>query len=302
VEEERKYGFISLKNFYIRREFRIVPAYYVAIAVYGLFTLTQIGIPFATEFRTHFLKWLLYMGGTPGASSHETGLLDFAWSLRIEQRFYLVWPILFFCLTKSRKIRLFLLFACFLAFFGWHGGSVSLDRMRSYYGLLEGCVVALLYKGAFPLPALERFFQKVPTGVWLLPVLAGWGGLFLDKNFALLFSFAVALLLYSLSLRASLTKALLSWPPLVWLGQRSYSFYLFHMVVLRAAMAIHSPSGLFDSAGMVLAASIATAAISALMFVAVEEPMRKLGKRLTRGHGRSKKAATDRPAPTLNPA
>jgi peptidoglycan/LPS O-acetylase OafA/YrhL len=286
IEEERKFGYISLKNFYIRREFRIVPAYYVAIAVYGLFTLFPLGIHFAPEFRSHVWKWLLYLGGNAGASSHETGLLDFAWSLRIEQRFYVVWPVLFFCLTKSRRIRLFLLFGCFLAFFGWRGGDVSLDRMRSYYGLLEGCVVALLYKQVFFIPALERWFKKIPTGLTVLPILAAYAGLFLNKNCALLFSFAVAIFLYSLNLRNSPEKGVLAWPPLVWLGQRSYSFYLFHMVVLRVAMGIYSPSGFFGSAVMVLIAAIATTAASACMFILVEEPMRKLGKRLTMDKGR----------------
>jgi len=49
--------------------------------------------------------------------------------------------------------------------------------------------------------------------------------------------------------------------------------------------------------------AIATAAISALMFVAVEEPMRKPGKRLAKGHGGPNKgAARDRPEPTPNHA
>jgi peptidoglycan/LPS O-acetylase OafA/YrhL len=212
-------------------------------------------------------------------------LLDFAWSLRIEQRFYVVWPILFFCLTKSRRIRIFLLLGCFVGFFGWKSGDVSLDRMRSYYALLEGCVVALLYKQEFSLPALERWFKKIPTGLTVIPILLAFAGIFVDKHFVLLFSFAVAVFLYSLNVRNSPEKGALAWPPLVWLGQRSYSFYLFHMVVLRLVMEIHSPTGFFSSALMVLIAAIATTAVSACMFVAVEEPMRKLGKRLTMDNG-----------------
>ena len=220
VEEERRYDRIHLIKFYLRRQFRLVPAYYVAIGVYGLFTLTAIGAQYSQQFHSKFLLWLCYLGNSNGHL--ETDLLGFAWTLRVEQRFYLLWPVLFFCLTKSRFKRILMLAIIAVAFLPWNDRSIlSMDRMRDHYALLEGCLVALIYKRYFHLPAVERLFTAIPTGLLLLPVAAAFAGLFLNRNFIFLFSLTVALLVFSLTMRDSFVKRMLSWSPLVWLGQRS---------------------------------------------------------------------------------
>lgn len=280
VEEEEKYGRIHLLNFYIRREFRIVPAYYVAIAIYGLFTLSAMGAQFASEFHSQVVPWLLYLGKSSG-SAGETGLLDHAWSLRIEQRFYLVWPILFFFVTKSKPKRLILLAVAFIALLPWTGSSIAIQHMRDYYGLLEGCVVALLMKHSINSPFLDRKFKQIPTAFFLIPVAAAFATIYLNSTFVILFSFTIALFIYSLGMRDSPVKKALGWGPLVWLGQRSYSFYLLHMVVLRLLIGFFPPANLLASVLIILVAGAVTAAGSAVMFIAVEEPMRKLGRRLT---------------------
>jgi len=280
VEEEEKYGRIHLVNFYIRREFRIVPAYYVAIAIYGLFTLSSMGAQFAREFHSQVVPWLLYLGKSAG-SANETGLLDHAWSLRIEQRFYLVWPVLFFFLTKSKPKRLILLALAFVALLPWTGSTIAIQHTRDYYGLLEGCVVALLMKHSINSPFLDRQFTRIPTSLFLIPVALAFASISLHRNFVILFSFTIALFIYSLGMRDSSVKKALGWQPLVWLGQRSYSFYLLHMVVLRILIGLFPPATFVASFLVIVVAGIITAGGAAVMFVAVEEPMRKLGRRLT---------------------
>jgi peptidoglycan/LPS O-acetylase OafA/YrhL len=95
LEEERTTGTISLQNFYIRRALRIFPAYYFLLLVYWL--LQRAGfLHIPTE------NWLTTLTYTRYLNLGEY-YTDHAWSLSIEENFYLVWPFLFLLPEKWRK-------------------------------------------------------------------------------------------------------------------------------------------------------------------------------------------------------
>jgi peptidoglycan/LPS O-acetylase OafA/YrhL len=93
--EETKNNFISLKRFYLRRTFRIFPAYYFLLLVYlllqagGIFRLpTESWITSILYLK--FLNWQL-----DWPTAHF-------WSLSIEEMFYLFWPL---CFKKFPRYR-----------------------------------------------------------------------------------------------------------------------------------------------------------------------------------------------------
>lgn len=93
--EETKNKLISLKRFYLRRTFRIFPAYYFLLLVYLILQLNGIfRIPMESWITSilyfKFLNWQL-----DWPTAHF-------WSLSIEEMFYLFWPL---CFKKFPRYR-----------------------------------------------------------------------------------------------------------------------------------------------------------------------------------------------------
>ena len=86
--EERQFGRISLRDFYLRRAFRILPAFSVFLGTVIL--LVHLGL--ITESRRTIIAALLFIKNFMGSGPSTLGHL---WSLSMEEQFYLVWPILF---------------------------------------------------------------------------------------------------------------------------------------------------------------------------------------------------------------
>jgi len=90
---------ISLKEFYIKRFFRILPAYLAVLTLY--FTLPAFkefeGLPPLWKFLTFTQNFGLYLGATR-AFSH-------AWSLCIEEQFYLFLPLILLLISRFNVPR-----------------------------------------------------------------------------------------------------------------------------------------------------------------------------------------------------
>jgi peptidoglycan/LPS O-acetylase OafA/YrhL len=78
---------ISMKEFFAKRFFRIIPPYLVVIALY-------VFVPFLRE-REHFAALWKYLTFTFnfGLDLHQIGTFTHAWSLCVEEQFYLILAI-----------------------------------------------------------------------------------------------------------------------------------------------------------------------------------------------------------------
>jgi peptidoglycan/LPS O-acetylase OafA/YrhL len=298
MEEWFSSGTISLKHFYARRALRLLPALFVlliASCLYGfLFQSREMAMVTWREVLWvffYFANWMLTM-------KHEVGSLDHAWSLSVEEQFYLLWPILLLALLRLRAKRDQMLVLLLLAIVGsfawraflWHRGA---HYLRLYYGtdtradaLLIGCVIGMLFStGRFRSSDLRVYaLLALFGGAFLFGVgmLVTHDSPFLYRGgFTLVALAAAGVIVEIVSSPTNFATRILSASPLVWIGRISYSLYLWHYPVLHALRVER-----FDGLGWspVLLQVIRFGAVfgaACASFYLVEQPFLRFKKRLT---------------------
>jgi peptidoglycan/LPS O-acetylase OafA/YrhL len=89
LDEYQRYGWISLRNFYVRRAFRILPPAVLFLAVVGILTATGLVVCTTSSIRSALLFYTNYVD--VGSLGWRAGHF---WSLSVEEHFYLIWPCL----------------------------------------------------------------------------------------------------------------------------------------------------------------------------------------------------------------
>lgn len=98
VEEERRTGTVSLSRFYFRRTLRIFPPYYLYISIIvlmeaiGALSLQPGDVWHAVTYTTNYHR-------------DRSWYLGHAWSLAVEEQFYILWLLLYRSLGQSRAKR-----------------------------------------------------------------------------------------------------------------------------------------------------------------------------------------------------
>jgi peptidoglycan/LPS O-acetylase OafA/YrhL len=213
---------ISLKRFYIRRVFRLMPVAWTYLIVLILLTrLTHVPLTSFSEIRACLLFYRNFL--TP----LNYGLASHFWSLSVEEQFYLVWPalLLVFGVERCRWIAVF--GACAGGIYKlthWNDNFQSTQTQLHADAILIGCLLAMTLSD----PALRRVFQK--WSKWLV-VPAFITMLFCMLRFhdlsPLSESISIAALIGACVLSpASFASRVLSFRPLTWTGVVSYSIYV----------------------------------------------------------------------------
>jgi peptidoglycan/LPS O-acetylase OafA/YrhL len=242
--EWQKHGRISLKKFYLRRVLKIFPPMYF-ILIFGL-AVTLLGIlpddvsvggvvASATQTANY---WMIFV---------DTGIptsLRVLWSLAVEEHFYLVFPLIYILLRRSRLRTLhqaYVLIGVCLVVLAWRGylwfaGGVDFNRI--YYGtdtrldsILWGCVFAIVLSPVLDKPWGADWFWKwiaVPAGV--IATIIGTKGFDLAPTIGYTMQAFGMALVFTAVIRFPKFWAFrwLNWQPVVWLGVISYCFYLAH--------------------------------------------------------------------------
>ncbi|WP_026425009.1 acyltransferase family protein [Actinokineospora inagensis] len=293
LREEGRNGRISLTEFYIRRVFRILPAYFFILgAILAVIWLrheyTASGLRAEMPYYLTFTQEL-----APG-----NWWFGQSWTLGIEQKFYVVWPLLLaatFLLRPGTRV----LGTCALmasTFF-------LLPYASPYLMIMIGCLTAMLLhspRGFRFLRPLTHPLAAIPIAVAVFAVQFNLNNLWQWKGGLLtviLYSVLCAMLVI-----ATLGKGPLQWvlqlPPMVFIGERSYSLYLIHNLA-GFTLASTIPRFAEHSFRTTLAVVAVALLMSDMVYRWVEQPMISLGRKLIVALRTRKQAKATEPAPPV---
>jgi peptidoglycan/LPS O-acetylase OafA/YrhL len=318
LAERATTGKISIRQFYVRRARRLLPALYTMMAVVAVAAAYGF-TDYAARLRgdllaavTYVTNWWLIAGGSSyfGGGDHPP-MLTHLWSLALEEQFYVLWPLALIALTFLRTRNSVL---------GWVGGAVLVstllaavlyspwqDPSRIYYGTdtrlatpLLGALLAIVFRPWLWRGNLSAGVRRLLNAGGVVAIAGlGIGTVVLDDQGALLYRggfLVVAILAGVLVLAAAHPGAaigrVLGVAPLRWLGERSYAIYLWHWPIF----AVTRP-GINNSLNVVLDTVLRvglTLLAADLSYRFVETPMRRgaLGKAIAAWRGSAGRART----------
>ena len=279
LREQKKAGQICLSCFYIRRFFRITPLYYLTVALY--FPAVWIAWRATNDAKGlenygAALPWLLtfcseFRPDDAGAT------FGHAWTLGIEEKYYIIWPIIFGSVAaiKLRSLRL-MMFLPLILLWPYEG------MFRGYVALLSGSLLA--FEVSNPDSLSRKIVMEASTHVWFGAMVVGYFATLIihDHHVNLLISIPATAFIAAITLKEKdMYKQVLSTSGLWQIGTLTYSIYLCHRLVGHVVeqvfdkMHVHSPLLEF---GFVY---LATIAVGYVLHRIVELPFIKLGKTLS---------------------
>jgi exopolysaccharide production protein ExoZ len=261
-------GRFDPKQFLVRRAFRIVPAYWAATL---LITILALAIP--SQFRTtvptaeSLIKSLLFIPSL----EPKAPLLLLGWSLNFEAFFYLLFASLFFLRSEARTLVLLGVFAVLIGigqFVSGLGHVEAIYTSPSLIGFSLGTILAQAHRHGLlaRLGSRARLLVVLATATLLIVFYAvEWNG---GEEIALWQHFlmsSTALGIVSLGLTCEAAGKVASIAPLKYIGDTSYSIYLFHIFSVGAIWAIskrlfdiHQPLVYLGIASVVVMAGLAS--------------------------------------------
>lgn len=263
LEEWQSSGAICLKQFYLRRALRLLPAFLVLLLLCGL------SIPWLPSAQERWARCREIAVAACYLSNwhmlHQTYMptLDHTWSLAVEEQFYLLWPPLLYVMLRLQWVRrhVLLLVCCGIGasaalrmgLYHWyqsHGVDRGTAITRLYRGLdtradalLSGCLLALLASWNL-LPKSRRFIRWMGAVSLICLVYLGYliscrpleHSQFYHGLFSAVALMTALILARLLSAPARGAARILESAPLVGTGRLSYALYLFHMPIIRVLM------------------------------------------------------------------
>jgi len=283
-------------TFYLRRVVRIIPNYYLLIAVFVIINFIPV---FASDY---FLAgdrvipvwaYLLMVHNIFIAHLQNFGTtsVSVTWSIGVEEQFYIVFPLLVF-LLKEKWLPLILGAAIIIAplirmqYDNWIPPYVLLPcRMDS---IAFGAMIAYVNHFYSLSAVVKKYLVPIVAVLVLDALICGYLfiryadlGVMRNTLFAIIFS---GMVVFALVYKNSVYGAILRYKKLVWIGVISYSLYLFHSIILGMCKAIAGSIGsnnleTWKGGAVSIAALGLSIGFSWLVYKKLETPFVSFGKR-----------------------
>jgi peptidoglycan/LPS O-acetylase OafA/YrhL len=284
LTELNKTNTISLRRFYLRRFFRIIPPLWTYLAVMAALVaagwISTQGWEFASSLLFVRNYFPTYNGVVLGRFTAHF------WSLAVEEHFYLLCPMaILFAGRRSRRFGWGVLIVALCIFvwrsidmkYGWlipYGGTVEQTTDTRLDALLWGCLAALVYPKVEPRLKAARWKNLwLPlSAVLIAATLLHVPGVTLLQ--AMLFP---ALLMSTAALPQSALSRILEWRFLRWLGRLSYSIYIWQQFAIFPVLVPHSPVAAIQHFPFNIIWIFVFASAS---YYLIEKPAIRLGRRL----------------------
>ena len=305
INERESTQHIDLKQFWIRRARRLLPAFFVmvcATAVWVAFYATDS----APDFRRDVLPslgyfsnwWQIFAVDTPYFAASSLPVLRHLWSLAVEEQWYLIWPLLFAFVFGAKwmrpKISGVLLLLCSGAImFATAFRFAQDDETRTNFlylstitrssGLLLGAAVAMLWRPWRKTPTRLVLARSLVADVFAIASIVVIGVLMATVHVAdarlyqggLAVTTIASAVIIAVVMRPNglFVKKFFSQELFVEIGRRSYGLYLWHWPIF---VITHAR----DSGNRLAVAFAVTVIINEFVYQYVEIPTRQgaLGK------------------------
>jgi peptidoglycan/LPS O-acetylase OafA/YrhL len=258
----------DLPPYLIRRVFRIAPVYYLALIATVVLALVadrlHVGGSRIDQLNGMLIPSILF---SRELSASPT-LFGQAWTVGIEEKFYLVWPI-FLLVFRRDMFRLIAAFAIIILLLVVNNAAFA----RGYGGIAFGAISALAYRrGKFSINPYVAL--AIITCAYVVTLLSHHP----LRNLGV--SFGGALLVASLYARSSRLKTVLGVAWFAHLGRLTYSIYMFHVIVLFGVKFALSRIGADQWYFVFLIGYPCSIAVAQLIYQTFEKPLIARGRTL----------------------
>ncbi len=240
---------ISIKHFYVRRILRIWPLYYLILIIgffvlpnFSIFTIPYFERNFLAHFNSNLLLYIFILPNIAFSLFQAVPNIGQAWSIGVEEQFYIVWP---WIISKSKNVLkslIIILFAIILIKIivlmvaplysqtRWYISFKSLIAMSKFECMAVGGIGAylLFIKSNIVTYIINKYLLFV--SIIFIPLLIIIIPDYLQDGMHLAYSFLFLIIIINISQQSN--NFILENSIMNFLGKISYGIYMYHFMVI----------------------------------------------------------------------
>lgn len=251
--EKEKYKIIKIKDFYMRRILRIWPLYYLIVIIgffilpkFDPFHISYLEESFNNNFTENLILYVLILPNLAFSLYPAVPNIGQAWSIGVEEQFYLAWP---WIISKSKHILktlliiiagLFLLKVGVLILGNFYGNTQWYGPLKLFIAMSKFECMAIGGIGAFFLFSknniLNIFYNRyiLLFSIVCIPLLIYITPNFLQDGIHIVYSILFLIIILNVSnntIKFNFENKLFNY-----LGKISYGIYMYHFMVIPAVL------------------------------------------------------------------